>query len=166
MLTPAAADYLELRNIAFEWAESYDTKDWDRLQKCLSESTRLDFRGLGGELHESLTPGEYAAVLTGVIGDKRLKTQHHLGGSRWERMPDGSVQAWHQLRVAHQRYSDESLSAVLNHGHGHGVVHHGYKKIDGAWKLEMVVPSLHWSEYDLMGTVSPKDGSELASGTS
>jgi scytalone dehydratase len=165
-LTPAVADYLELRNVAFEWAESYDTKDWDRLERCLGPSIRLDFRGLGGALHESLSPDEYAGILIGVIGDKRLKTQHHLGGSKWERLPDGTVQAWHQLRVAHQRYTNECLSAVVNHGHGHGVVQHGYRKVDGTWKLEVVVPSLHWSEYDLIGTLSPKAGSELANGAS
>ena len=164
MLT--AADYLEIRNIAFEWAESYDLKDWDRLQGCLAPSIRLDFRDLGGSLHESLTPEEYAAILTGVIGDKRLMTQHHLGGSKWERLSDGTVRAWHQLRIAHQRYADESLSVVVNHGHGHGVVQHGYRKINGAWKLEMVVPDNHWSEYDLMGTVSPKEGFEVADSAS
>ena len=38
---------------------------------------------------------------------------------------------------------------------------HGYRKIDEMWKLEMVVPNNHWSEYDLMGTLIPKEGSEL-----
>jgi scytalone dehydratase len=166
MLTKIPADYLELRNVAFEWAESYDTKDWDRLQRCLGPYIRLDFRGLGGKLHESLSPDDYAGILTGVIGNKRLKTQHHLGGSKWERLPDGTVQAWHQMRVAHQRYADESFSDVVNHGHGHGVVQHGYRKINGSWKLEMVAPSLHWSEYDLMGTLNPKEGSELVNGAS
>lgn len=149
-----AVDYLELNNVAFEWAESYDTKDWDRLQRALGPSVRLDFRCFGGQLHESLSPKEYAGILIGVIGDKRLATQHHIGGSRWVKMDDGTVQAWHQLRVAHLRYSDENLSTVINHGHGHGVVHHGYKKIDGTWKLVMVAPDNHFSEYDLMGTVS------------
>lgn len=92
-----------------------------------------------------------------MIGDKRLQTQHLLGGSKWLRLDDGTVQAWHQLRVAHQRYVDESLSAVVNKGHGHGVVQHMYQKIGGHWKLEGVVPDNKWSEYDLYGTLSPKE---------
>lgn len=150
-------DYLSIHNVAFEWAESYDTKDWKRLQQILAPSIRLDFRGLGGELHEGLSPDEYVTILRALIGDHGLKTQHLLSGSKWERSSDRTVQAWHQMRVAHQRYTDGSLTEVLNKGHGHGTVQHGYRKIDGIWKLELVVPRLHWSEYDLFGTLNPKE---------
>lgn len=67
------------------------------------------------------------------------------------------IHVWHQMRVAHQRYADEKLVSVVNKGHGRGVVEHGYKKVDGVWKLELVVPQLHWSEYDLFGTLSPEN---------
>jgi scytalone dehydratase len=155
-------DYLEIRNVAFEWAESYDAKDWNRLQRVLGPSVQLDFRGLGGVLHKDVSPEEYSAVLKGAIGDPCLKTQHLLSGSKWQRQPDHTIQVWHQMRVAHQRYTDESLTQVVNKGHGHGVVQHGYRKIDGVWKLELVVPVLHWSEYDLFGTLNPSEGTELS----
>ncbi|EHK17232.1 uncharacterized protein TRIVIDRAFT_173780 [Trichoderma virens Gv29-8] len=149
------SDYLSIRNVAFEWAESYDTKDWGRLRECLAPSVRLDFRSLRGVLHENLTPEEYSTILIGVIGDKRLKTQHFLGGAQWELLSDGSVRVAHQIRVAHQRYADETLAEVTNKGHAHGVTTHWYKKIDGVWKLEGVAPRLEFSEYDLFGTLAP-----------
>ncbi|UKZ94641.1 uncharacterized protein TrAFT101_009496 [Trichoderma asperellum] len=148
-------DYLAIRNIAFEWAESYDTKDWDRLQKCLAPSVRLDFRSLHGALHENLSPGEYSTILFGMIGDKRLKTQHLLGGSQWERLNDGAIRVAYQIRVAHQRYVDESLGRVANKGHGHGVTTHWYRKFNEVWKLEGVAPKLEWDEYDIFGTLAP-----------
>lgn len=111
-------DYLEIRNIAFEWVESYDTKDWARLQQILAPTICLDFRNLQGDLHEKISPTDYANILIGVIGDQRLKTQHLLSGSKWVRQPDGTIQVWHQMRVAHQRYADGSLSEVVNKGHG------------------------------------------------
>jgi scytalone dehydratase len=159
MLTRADSDYLEIRNVAFEWAESYDTKDWDRLRKCLAPSSRLDFRSLRGELHENLTPDAYVAILSDMklLGSKRLKTQHLLGASKWERQGDGTVQVAHQIRVAHQRYVDEDLSAVANKGHAHGVTTHWFRKIEGTWKLEGVAPKLEFSEYDLFGTLSPPE---------
>jgi len=152
-------DYLDIRNLAFEWVLSYDTKDWDRLQRCLAPSIRLDFRSLQGSLHEHLSPEEYVAILSDakLLGDKRLKTQHLLGGSKWERSSDGSVQVCYQVRVAHQRYADEDLSVVTNKGHGHGRVQHSYRKLEGTWKLESVAPKLEWSEYDLFGTLNPKE---------
>ena len=68
------------------------------------------------------------------------------------------------MRVAHQRYTEESLTKVASKGHGHGVVQHGYRKIGGVWLLELVVPGLHWSEYDLFGTLNPNEGTDLLNG--
>lgn len=150
-------DYLEIRNAAFEWSESYDLKDWERLQKILAPSVRLDFRSLKGELHENLSPKEYAAILSSrpLLGDRTLKTQHLLGGAKVECQSDGIVKVQHQIRVAHQRYKDNTFTEVLNKGHGIGVTTHWYRKIDGVWKIEGVAPRLDWSEYDLFGTLAP-----------
>ena len=158
MLISTDSDYLDIGNIAFEWAESYDTKDWNRLRQCLAPSIRLDFRSLHGAIHEQLSPDEFVAILTGVIGDPRLKTQHFLGRAKWERLSDGSVQVSHQIRVAHQRYVNEDLAVVANKGHAHGVTQHWFRKIEGAWRLEGVRPLLGWTEYDLFGTLNPKEG--------
>ncbi|KAI7379937.1 hypothetical protein KC332_g17339, partial [Hortaea werneckii] len=29
---------------AYEWADSYDSKDWDRLSKCIAPTLRIDYR--------------------------------------------------------------------------------------------------------------------------
>ncbi|KAH8696562.1 Scytalone dehydratase [Talaromyces proteolyticus] len=155
----AHSDYLEIDNIAFEWARSYDTKDWERLRKCLSPSTHLDFRSLQGDLHKNLSPDAYVEILASAkyLGSKRLKTQHFLGSAKWERLDDGSVRVTHQIRVAHQRYTDDELSAVANKGHAHGVTTHWFRKFEGAWKIEGVAPQLDFAEYDLFGTLNPTD---------
>lgn len=70
------------------------------------------------------------------------------------------MQVDHQIRVAHQRYKDEGLTEVANKGHGHGVTQHVYKKIDGAWLIVRVAPSLNWFEYDLFGTLDPPEESK------
>ena len=155
----ANLDYLEMCNIAFAWAESYDNKDWERLRSFLAPSVRLDFSTFGMGLHENLTPDAYVAILSDkkLLGGKRLKTQHLLGSSRWERLGEGSVTAEHQARVAHQRYTKDDLSEVANKGHGHGVVQHWYRKIDGAWKLEGVQPKMGFAEFDMQATLTPAD---------
>jgi scytalone dehydratase len=153
-------DYLAIRNIAFEWSESYDNRDWNRLRNILAPFIQLDFRSLRGELHDNLTPDEYVAILSGMklLGDARLKTQHFLGASKLVVLDDGSVQVDHQIRVAHQRYKNEELTEVVNKGHAHGVTQHVYKKVDGSWLLVRIAPSLNWFEHDLFGTLNPPEG--------
>jgi Scytalone dehydratase len=34
-------DYLGLNHALFEWADSYDAKDWDRLRKCIAPTLRV-----------------------------------------------------------------------------------------------------------------------------
>lgn len=94
-----------------------------------------------------------------LLGDKRLKTQHLMGASKLERLSDGTVKVTYQMRVAHQRYADEDLAAVTNKGHAHGRAAHWYRKVEGKWKIEGVEPNLEWSEYDLFGTLNPKEES-------
>jgi scytalone dehydratase len=35
------AEYLGVTEAAFEWADSYDSKDWDRLKKCIAPTLRV-----------------------------------------------------------------------------------------------------------------------------
>lgn len=35
------AEYLGCSEAAFEWADSYDSKDWDRLRKCIAPTLRV-----------------------------------------------------------------------------------------------------------------------------
>ena len=64
-----------------------------------------------------------------VLGDPLLKTQHFIGSSKWEKVSDTEVIGWHQLRVPHQRYTDETKTQVAVKGHAHGTNQHWYKKV-------------------------------------
>ncbi|TQV90434.1 scytalone dehydratase [Cordyceps javanica] len=156
-------DYIEITNLVSRWSTSYDTKDWDLLRTCLAPSSRLDFRSLQGELHENLSADDYVSILIKTIGDKRLKTQHFMGAATWSWLGEGSIEVVHQMRVAHQRYTDEAIGEVLNKGHAHGFVFHQYKKCHGEWKIESVRPKLEWTEYDLFGTLRPPENSSTES---
>lgn len=34
-------DYLGLCDVMYEWSASYDTKNWDRLRKCIAPTVRV-----------------------------------------------------------------------------------------------------------------------------
>lgn len=113
--------------------------------------------------HENLTPDAYVAIIADkkVLGGKRLKTQHLISIPRWEYLGEGHITVKYQARVAHQRHTSEESSEVANKGHAHGYVQHWYRKIDGAWKLEGVKPSVVFVEYDLMAALTPGEDEEI-----
>lgn len=82
------------------------------------------------------------------LGDATLKTQHFIGGSRFVQESDEKIVGHHQLRVAHQRYTDESLKTVTLKGHAHGTATMEYKRVDGVWKFGGLEPNIRWHEYD------------------
>ncbi len=84
-----------------------------------------------------------------VLGDPTLRTQHFIGGAtKWERVSDDEIVAWHQLRVPHQKYTDASLKEVKVKGHAHSTNKHWYKKVGGEWKFAGLSPDIRWFEYD------------------
>ena len=83
-----------------------------------------------------------------VLGNPRLRTQHFIGGTRWEKVSDTEVIGYHQLRVPHQVYKDDDMREVLVKGHAHSKNLHWYHKVDGVWKFAGLAPDIRWSEYD------------------
>ncbi|KAF2720446.1 Scytalone dehydratase [Polychaeton citri CBS 116435] len=134
----------------FEWADSYDSKDWDRLRKCIAPTLRIDYRSFLNKLWEAMPAEDFVKMASdpNVLGDPRLKTQHFIGGTKWEKVSDDEIIGYHQLRVPHQKYKDYDLKEVLVKGHAHSHNTHWYKKIDGVWKFAGLDPNIRWSEYD------------------
>lgn len=144
------SDYLGLNAALFEWTESYDSKDWDRLRACIAPTMRIDYRSFLNKIWEAMPAEEYVAMASSptVLGDPLLKTQHFIGASKWEKVSDTEVIGWHQLRVPHQRYTDESKTEIAVKGHAHGTNQHWYKKVDGVWKFAGLAPEIKWGEFD------------------
>lgn len=144
------SDYLGLNAALFEWTESYDSKNWDRLRACIAPTMRIDYRSFLNKLWEAMPAEEYIAMASSpeVLGDPLLKTQHFIGASKWEKVSDTEVIGWHQLRVPHQRYTDDTKTEIAVKGHAHGTNQHWYKKIDGRWKFAGLAPEIKWGEFD------------------
>ena len=83
-----------------------------------------------------------------VLGDKKLKTQHFCGASKWEKVSDTEIIGYHQLRVPHQKYTDDTCTTVAVKGHAHSSNTHWYKQVNGVWKFAGLNPDIRWFEYD------------------
>ncbi|KAL1995039.1 hypothetical protein VTN49DRAFT_1226 [Thermomyces lanuginosus] len=142
-------DYLEVSRLSFEWAESYDTKDWDRLRRILTSTVTIDYSEIGLQRWEAMDSEEYVAMVSSpdFLGAETLKTQHFLGQSWYERVSATEVTGHHQIRAAHQAYTGPDLTEVKVKGHCHAVIEHYYRKVDGVWKLAGLKPIVRWNEY-------------------
>lgn len=114
---------------------------------------RIDYRSFLDKIWEAMPATEYVAMASDphVLGNPLLKTQHFIGSSKWEYVSETEAIGWHQLRVPHQRYTDESRKEVAIKGHAHGSNQHWYRKIDGVWKFAGLAPIIRWGEFDFEG---------------
>lgn len=83
-----------------------------------------------------------------LVGDPLVHTQHLLGAVSYEYISENETTAIHQIRAAHQRYSDDTLATVAHRGHGYGRIQHWYKRVGGTWKLAGLRPEMYWTEHD------------------
>ncbi|KAK2757220.1 hypothetical protein FQN54_004734 [Arachnomyces sp. PD_36] len=143
-------DYLAIKQLAFEWADSMDNKDWDRLRSICAPTLMVDYSALGFPVFPRMEPEEFIHMIgsPNLLGDPLVRTQHLLGAVKFQSLPDNEILSVHQIRAAHQRYADTDLADVTYRGHGYGSVNLWYKKIDEVWKLSGVRPQIYWSELD------------------
>ena len=111
---------------------------------------QIDYRSFLNKIWEAMPAEEFIGMISdkSVLGNPLLRTQHFIGGaSKWEKVSDDYVIGYHQLRVPHQVYTDESLSEVKVKGHAHSHNTHFYRKVDGEWKFAGLNPNIRWCEY-------------------
>lgn len=111
---------------------------------------QIDYRAFLDKLWPAMPAEEFIAMISDptMLGNPLLRTQHFIGGSRWEKVSDTEVIGHHQLRVPHQVYTDSTLKEVKVKGHAHGHNKHWYRKVDGVWKFAGLAPEIRWGEYE------------------
>ncbi|KAF3011443.1 hypothetical protein E8E14_000768 [Neopestalotiopsis sp. 37M] len=150
---PAADDVIGCLAAVYDWAESFDTKDWDRLRTVLAPTMRakqIDYTQVMGKIWESMPADDFIPLASDpkFLGNPLLKTQHFIGASKWEKTSDNEITGRHQVRVAHQRYADSGMKEVAKKGHAHGGATTWFKRVDGVWKFAGLCPDIRWSEYN------------------
>ncbi|KAB8304577.1 hypothetical protein EYC80_003956 [Monilinia laxa] len=147
---PSFQDVIGCQAALYEWAESYDTKDWERLSKIVAPVLRIDYRSFLNMLWEKMPAEQFIAMASDqkVLGNRRLKTQHLVGVTKWVQTSENEITGYHQMRVAHQRYKDDELKEVEIKGHAHGKGTVWYRKVDEVWKFAGIEPDIRWGEYD------------------
>ncbi|KAL4950056.1 Scytalone dehydratase [Aspergillus filifer] len=165
---PTFDDVTDCEGVLFEWAESYDSKDWERLRRCIAPSLRIDYRAFVNKLWEDMPAAEFIAMASSphFLGNPYLKTQHFVGRTKWEKIDDDVILGHHQMRVAHQKHADAEMKEVIAKGHSHGSATMTYRKVDGVWKFAGIEPEVRWTEFggdNLFGSPEGKEEVHTAS---
>ncbi|KAJ5200821.1 hypothetical protein N7491_008374 [Penicillium cf. griseofulvum] len=147
---PAPEDIFGCQAAMFEWAESYDTKDWDRFLRNATPTLHIDYRAFMDKYWEAIPREEFIEMVKdpGFLGNTRVKSQHFVGVSRFEQEAEDYIIGTHQMRVTHQRYKDDDLTEVQRRGHASGNCTVHYRKIDGVWKWAGLLPGIRWKEHE------------------
>lgn len=154
---PPADDALACQAVFFEWAESYDLKDWKRLESCLAPVLEEDYRSLGGPHNTDTPASKFVSYISrpDLLGNPRTKTQHLLGASKWEKTSDTEIVGHHQIRAGHQKYTDDTCQVAQYQGFAYGTNTYTYKKIDGLWKLAGLGIGVRWATGDMEKIIPP-----------
>ena len=83
----------------------------------------------------------------GLVGDPHIRTQHHIGASKWEKQSDDYVIGYHQLRAAHQRYSAADMRTIESEGNGHSLIKMFYRRLQGEWKIAGMRPTVRLTDF-------------------
>lgn len=113
-------------------------------------SRQVDYTSFLDKMWDAMPAEEFIAMVSDlmVLGNPRLRTQHFIGASRWEKVSDTEVTGYHQVRVPHQVYKDDEQREVQVKGHAHSTNVHWYRKVDGVWKFAGLSPDIRFTEYD------------------
>lgn len=92
-------EFLALSRLTFEWADSYDSKDFSRLAAILAPTVTLDYSEAFGQKPITVSRGDFLKLST---NENRLggivDCIHHIGGSKYDRTGPDSVTGYHQVR--------------------------------------------------------------------
>lgn len=116
----------------------------------IPSSLEVDYSAYMNMKWDALPAAEMVSLASSphFLGNRRIKTQHFIGGSKWSRESDTELTGYHQMRVAHQKYQDDELTTVFAQGHAHGTATIYYRKVNGEWKFAGLEPHIRWTEFD------------------
>ncbi|KAL4945513.1 putative scytalone dehydratase [Aspergillus oleicola] len=142
-------EYLACSELTFEWADSYDTKDWDRLASILAPTVKIHYKSVNDFKDDKLPAADFVSMMSApqFLGDPLIHTQHLMGAHKYRKVAPGLIEGYHQIRAAHQRYTGDGLLDVEAKGHGHAVITLTYALVDGKWKWGGITTDIRWNEY-------------------
>ncbi len=129
-------DILEIQKIIARFANSFDVKDWDGLESCLTEALYTDYSDLRGIPPQTVSARDYVQKRIDSLDHMKL---HHLV-SNYEVDITNSNSAICRASMVVWRKSDEEEFT------SHCVYIFQLTKFDSNWKISGITQKVLWNE--------------------
>jgi len=136
---------LKIQEVIARFANSFDIKDWDGLQACLTESLYADYSDLRGTPAQTITSSEYVHQRRESLD--HLKLQHLVSNYEIDFMNAESA-ACRASMVVWRAAEEKDFTS-------HCLYMFQLMKQDGGWKINSITQKVLWNE----GTASLHKGS-------
>jgi len=129
-------DTLEIQKIIARFANSFDVKDWNGLEACLTESLYTDYSDLRGTPPQTVTAKEYVQKR---ISSLDLLKLHHLVSNCEIDITDSNSATCRASMVVWRKSDEEDFTS-------HCVYIFQLTKQDSDWKINSITQKVLWNE--------------------
>jgi hypothetical protein len=129
-------DTRTIQNLIARFANSFDTKDWDILKECLTESVYTDYSDLRGTPPENVSYEAYVASRKDSL--KELIT-HHLSGNYEVQYVDRFQATCRASMIIWRKSGDAQFTT-------HCIYTFRLKKLKTEWKIAGITQKVLWNE--------------------
>ncbi len=132
----ALEDQLKIEAAIARFANSFDIKDWDGLQACLTESLYTDYGDLRGTPPQTVTAIDYVAGRRESLDQLKL---HHLVGNYEVEFTDSDSATCRASMIVWRRSDTEEFTS-------HCVYLFQLTRQESEWKISGITQKVLWNE--------------------
>lgn len=128
-------DRVFIQELIAKFANSFDVKDWDGLQTCLTESLYTDYSDLRGTPPQTISAADYVKSRRDSLDHLKL---HHLVGNFEIDFPSSGAACRASMIVWRKSETEEFSS--------HCVYNFQLVQQSGEWKISGITQKVLWSD--------------------
>ncbi|MCB9111460.1 MAG: nuclear transport factor 2 family protein [Anaerolineales bacterium] len=129
-------DNLSVQKVIAKFANSFDVKDWDGLQACLTESVFTDYSDLRGTPPQTVTAVDYVKSRRESLDHLKL---HHLVGNFEIDFMDANSATCRASMVVWRKSDEEEFTS-------HCIYIFQLVKAQEEWKISGITQKVLWNE--------------------
>ena len=129
-------DVFKIQQLIARFATSFDLKDWDGLQACLTESLFTDYSDLRGTPPQSVSAAEYVRQRRESLDHLKL---HHLVSNYEVDLVDSTTAACRASMVVWRKSDEDEFTS-------HCIYTVQLTKPESGWKISGITQKVLWNE--------------------